>query len=234
MATSEDQPDTPHYLGHRARLRQRLLTHGAEALQDYEVLEVILATAIPRRDVKPLAKALLSRFGGLAGVLRADPSTLLGVSGVKEATAALLVAAGAAAGRALREEVTDRPLLNAWDRLLDYCRLTMGSNAIEVFRVLYLDTKNRLIADEEQQRGTVDHTPVYPREVVKRALELHASAIILVHNHPSGDPTPSRADISMTHEVIKAAKALGIRVHDHVIVTRTGHFSLRAEDLMPV
>jgi DNA repair protein RadC len=222
----------PHYLGHRQRLRQRLMEGGAEALPDYELLEFLLFTAQPRGDMKPLAKELLRRFGGLAGVLSAEPDSLLAVAGMGAASVAALKAVRAAGLRLLRAEVADRPVLSSWTQLLDYCSGKAGFAEIEEFHLLFLDRKNALIADERQQRGTIDHTPVYPREVVKRALELGASALIMVHNHPSGDPTPSKADIEMTREVQKAAAMLGVTLHDHVILARGRHASLKSLGLI--
>lgn len=224
--------EKPHYHGHRARLRQRLLEKGGESLADYEVLECLLFGAKPRGDVKPLAKALIDRFGSLGAVLAAAPHDLQKVTGMGEASAAALKVAAEAGRRMAREEVIDRPVLSSWDKLLKYCRTALGHEKVERFHLLFLDRKNVLIADEVQQRGTVDHTPVYPREVVKRALELGASALIMVHNHPSGDPTPSRADIAMTQEVKEAAEKLGIAVHDHVIISKSGHNSFRSLGLL--
>ncbi|MBB4286689.1 RadC family protein [Roseospira goensis] len=221
----------PHYAGHRARLRERFLANP-EGLPDYEVLELLLFLAQPRGDVKPLAKALLARFGSFAEVIAADPAHLRTVKGLGEAGVAALKTAEAAAVRLLRERVREQPVLSSWDRLLDYCRAAMAYREVEQFRILFLDTKNRLIADDPQQKGTVNHTPVYPREVVRRALEVHATALILVHNHPSGDPTPSKADIQMTHQIRNAAHAVGITVHDHVIVGRGGHVSFKAQGLL--
>ena len=227
-----EEAAAPHYLGHRQRLRDRFLKAGSEALADYELLELILFLAIPQRDVKPLAKTLLKEFGSVQGVLTADVSRLLAVKGVKEnATMAFRVVEAAARWLA-REEVLQRNVLTSWDKLLDYCRTILARESTERFHLLFLDRKNVLIADERQQEGTVDHTPVYPREVVKRALELNASAIIMVHNHPSGDPTPSRADIDMTRQVREAARAVGIALHDHLIIGRTGHASLKAMGLL--
>jgi len=221
----------PHYAGHRERLRERFLAGGAGALPDYELLELVLFAALPRRDVKPLAKALLARFGSFAEVIAASRERLLEVNGIGENAVAQLKIVEAAALRLSRSRVLRRPALSSWSALLDYCTAAM-SRATEEFRILFLDRKNALIADEVQDQGTVDHTPVYPREIVKRALELAASAIILVHNHPSGDPTPSRADIEMTHEIVTAAKALRIAVHDHIVVGRGGHSSFKALGLM--
>ena len=230
MADGDD--DKPHYLGHRERLRQRFLQHGPDALPDYELLELLLTFAIPRSDVKPLAKQLIARFGSFAEVIAAEPERLMEVKGVKQNTAIALVAVRAAAARLLKGDLAERPLLGSFDAVVDYCRAAMVFHATEQFRVLFLDKKNRLIADEVQQHGTVDHSPVYPREVVKRAIELGATALILVHNHPSGDPTPSRADIAMTAEVVAAAKTVEIVVHDHLVVARTGHASLRNLNMM--
>jgi DNA repair protein RadC len=222
----------PDYLGHRERLRERLLEAGAAALQDHELLEFLLFGARPRGDTKPLAKALLKRFGGLAGVLGADKHALLGVTGMGEASAAMLMAVRAAAVRFLRAEVAERPVIGSWQALLDYLTAAAGFAEREEFHLLFLDRKNALIADEAQQHGTVDHTPVYPREVVKRALELGASALIMVHNHPSGDTTPSKADIEMTRMVQKALAAVGIALHDHVVIGRGRHSSFRTLGLM--
>lgn len=222
----------PHYLGHRQRLRERLLSIGGEQMQDYELLELVLILAIPRRDVKPLAKALIDHFGSFAGVIAADQAALENVKGMGEVAVAALKVIEAAAIRLAREEISSKPLIGSWNRLLDYCRTSMGRAQTEQFRVLFLDRKNRLIKDEVQQTGTVDHTPVYPREIMKRALELGASALILVHNHPSGDPTPSRADIEITKDVQKAAQALGVQVHDHLIIGRSGHTSFKSQGLL--
>ena len=224
--------DDPHFHGHRARLRKRFLEGGSEALADYELLELILFLAHPRRDVKPLAKALIERFGSFAGVVGADPEALARIDNVGETTVAALKSVQAAAVRLAREQAMERPVLSSWDRLLAYCRTQLAHDQTERFHVLFLDAKNMLIRDEAQSKGTIDHTPVYPREVVKRALELGAAALILVHNHPSGDPAPSESDIAMTREVVRAAKALGIEVHDHLIIGRTGHASLRGMGLM--
>ncbi len=222
----------PHYLGHRERLRRRLLDRGAESLADHEIIEYLLFGARPRGDTKPLAKALIARFGNLAGVLSASPRELATVDGVGDATIAALKIVPEAARRMALEEIMDRPVLSSWDQLLAYCRIAMGREKIEQFRLLFLDSKNRLIADEMQQRGTVDHTPVYPREVIKRALELEASALIMVHNHPSGDPTPSKADIAITRQVRTAAGELGISLHDHIVIGRSGHNSFKSLGLL--
>lgn len=224
--------ETPHYHGHRERLRQRFLRDGPESLPDYELLELVLTFAIPRSDVKPLAKKLIDRFGSFAEVVAAEPERLMEVKGVKQNTAVALMAVKASAARLLKGELAARPILGSYDSVVDYCRAAMAFEAQEQFRILFLDKKNRLVADEVQQQGTVDHTPVYPREVVKRAIELGATALILVHNHPSGDPTPSRADITMTGEIVAAAKTVEIVVHDHIVVARGGHASLRQLNLM--
>ena len=216
----EPEAKADHRHGHRERLRTRLLKAGPEALADYELLEFLLCLAIPRRDVKPLAKALIAAFDDFAGVLTAEPVRLRQVEGVSDGVVAALIAVRASGTRVLQQQVLDKPLLTSWQALMDYCRAAMGREPVEQFRLLFLDRKNRLIADEVQQRGTVDHTPVYPREVMKRALELNASALILVHNHPSGDPTPSRADIALTKDLDDAARRLGIVIHDHLIIAR--------------
>lgn len=224
--------ETPGHQGHRDRLRDKFLKGGGDALHDYEVLELLLFQAILRRDTKPIAKALIARFGSYAGVLRADPEELRTVDGVGKAAAVAIRIAAEAATLLAREESLGGEVLNSWDRLVAYLRARMAHEKNECFRVLFLDTKNRLIGDEEQQRGTVNHTPVYPREVMRRALELTASAVIMVHNHPSGDPSPSKADIEMTRQVRDVGKSLGITLHDHVIVARGGHSSFRAMGLL--
>ena len=218
--------------GHRMRLRERFLKGGADAMPDYELLEMTLFAVIPRRDTKPLAKALLLRFGSFAEVIAAPRARLMEVKGVGEAVVHHLKIIEAAAQRLAKTRVIGRPALSSWTALLDYCTTTMARSAQEEFRILFLDRKNVLIADEIQSKGTVDHTPVYPREIVKRALELSASAIILVHNHPSGDPTPSRADIAMTRDVANAARALGIAVHDHLVIGRNGNASFKSLGLL--
>jgi DNA repair protein RadC len=222
----------PHYVDHRQRLRARFLEGGAEAMPDYELMELMLFAAIPRRDVKPLAKELIERFGGFAEAIAAPRERLLEIEGAGESVVAQLKIVEAAALRLAKTRLIGRPALSSWAALLDYCAAAMARAPKEEFRVLFLDRKNVLIADEVQTHGTVDHTPVYPREIVKRALELAASAIILVHNHPSGDPTPSRADIEMTREVADAAKTLRIAVHDHVVVGRGGTASFKALGLL--
>lgn len=224
--------EVPHFHGHRERLRARFREAGPDALADYELLELVLFRAIPRRDVKPLAKALLKRFGSFAEVVAAPERLLAEVEGVSAAVILELKVTQAAAVRMGRSKVVQRPVLSSWMALIDYCRTAMAFAEREQFRVLYLDRKNILIADEVQGEGTVDHTPVYPREVMKRALELSASAIILVHNHPSGDPTPSSADIVMTRQIVEIGKPLGIAVHDHLIVGRDGHASFRGLKLI--
>jgi DNA repair protein RadC len=231
--TSSRPPQTsPHYHGHRERLRERFLAGGPDALADYELLELVLFRALPRRDVKPLAKALLKAFGSFAEVIAAPAARLGEVPGVGDAVIAELKVVQAAARRFVRGELKDRRVLSSWSAVLDYCRTAQAFADKEQFRVLFLDKRNQLIADETQAVGTVDHTPVYPREVVKRALELAATAVILVHNHPSGDPTPSAADIQMTQAIVEAARPFGISVHDHIIVGRDGHASLKALKLI--
>jgi DNA repair protein RadC len=220
--------DEASHTGHRRRLKQRFADGGPEAMPDYELLELLLFSAIPRRDTKPLAKRLLQRFGSFAEVINASPERLKEVEGVGDAAVMQLKLVRASALRLMRKGILQRPVLASWSAVLDYCRAAMGYEAREQFRILFLDKKNRLIADEVQQQGTVDHTPVYVREVVKRALEHSASAIILAHNHPSGDPAPSQADIQMTLQIVDAAKPLGIAVHDHIIVGRQGHVSLKS------
>lgn len=223
----------PSYLrDHRKRLRDRFMAGGAEALPDYELLELVLFRAIPRRDVKPLARALLDQFGDYNRVISASVERLREVPGVGEAVICELKIIEAAAHRLSRARIMKRRVLSSWDTLLDYCHTTMAHGATEQFHVLYLDTKNTLIADETQARGTVNHVPVYPREVIKRALAHEASALILVHNHPSGDPTPSEADIAMTQQIVSAAAALSITVHDHLIIGASSELSFRAEGLL--
>jgi len=224
--------DKPDYHGHRDRLRQRFLEGGPGALADYKMLELLLFQAVPRRDTKPIAKALIDKFGTYAGVLRADPAALMEFKHMGQAGAVLIKLIGDAAERLARREVLNRVVLSSWDKVIAYLRVKLVEEKTERFHILFLDVKNTLIADEQQQRGTVNHTPVYPREVVKRALELGASAIIMVHNHPSGNPAPSKADIEMTREVRDAAAKLGIVLHDHVIVGREGEASFKSLGLL--
>lgn len=222
----------PHHSGHRDRLRQRFIQNGAQALADYELLELILFMAIPRKDVKPLAKDLISHFGGFGGVMHAGIRELAAFPGLSENSACALKSVQAAAFHLMRAEVINKPVLNSWTRLMEYCKATMAHEKRENFRILFLNKKNELIADEVQQHGTVDHTPAYPREIMKRALEVGATAMILVHNHPSGDSTPSKEDIAMTKNIIEAAKPFNIVIHDHVIVARKNCASMRNLGLM--
>src|SRR5262245_18956539 len=229
----EDKPtEEPHYHGHRERLRERFYSAGPEALSDYELLEMALYAAIPRRDTKPLAKTLLQRFGSFAEVIYAPEARLREVDGIKDASINQLKLLAAAASRVAKGEIKRSVALSSWNDVIDYCRSGMAFADKEQFRLLFLDKRNQLIADEIQQTGTIDHTPVYPREVIKRALELSATALILVHNHPSGDPTPSQADIHMTKAIVEIAKPLGIAVHDHIIVGKNGHSSLKGLKLI--
>lgn len=226
-------PSPPrHELGHRDRLRERFVAGGPTAVPDYELLELILFRSIPRRDVKPIAKALLRRFGSLAEVLNAPPRLLREVEGIGEATAIDFQIITAVNQRAMRTALLRREVLGSWTAVLDYCKAAMGLETREQFRILFLDNRNALIADEVQQIGTVNHTPAYPREVVHRALQLSATALILVHNHPSGDTTPSRADIEMTRAIVDAGKPMGIAIHDHLIIGRSDHASFRALRLL--
>jgi DNA repair protein RadC len=224
--------ETPHYHGHRERLRERFRGAGADALSDYELLEMVLFRALPRRDVKPLAKSLIGRFGSFAEAVHAPEARLREVSGLGDAAITEIKLIAAASSRVARGQLKQRTLLSSWDSVIEYCRTAMAFADKEQFRILFLDKRNQLIADEVQQVGTVDHTPVYPREVVKRALELSATAVILVHNHPSGDPTPSQADIQMTKAIVDIAQPLGIAVHDHIIVGKNGHASLKGMRLI--
>ncbi|MFV1529378.1 DNA repair protein RadC [Phaeobacter sp. JH20_36] len=220
----------PSYIrDHRARLRERFMDGGAAAMPDYELLELLLFRSIPRRDVKPLARLLLETFGDFNRVITAPPERLSKVNGIGEAVVADLKILEAAAHRMARAKIMQRPVLSSWDALLDYCHTVMAHRETEQFRVLYLDRKNALVADEEQARGTVDHVPVYPREIAKRALEISASALILVHNHPSGDPTPSQSDIEMTDRVARALATLDIVLHDHLIIGKSRELSFRSE-----
>jgi DNA repair protein RadC len=219
----------PHYSGHRDRLRERFLKGGVDALQEYELLELILFMAIPRRDVKPLAKDLLTRFGGFAGVMNATPNELMQVKGLSETSVTALKSVTVSAHYLMRQELMKRPVLNSWSRLLDYCQATMAHEKKENFRLLFLNKKNELIADEVQQTGTVDHTPAYPREIMKRALELGATALILVHNHPSGDPSPSGEDMYITNRLREAGRIVNIELLDHLIIGRDSYCSFADE-----
>lgn len=223
----------PSYIAdHRARLRERFVDGGPDAMPDYELLELLLFRIVPRRDVKPLARALIDRFGDLGGVLAAPREAIASVPGAGPSVALDLSITDAVIRRALRNRALARPVVSSWEALMDYCRATLARERTERFRILFLDAKNTLIADEEQAKGTVDHVPVYPREVVKRALELEAKAIILVHNHPSGDPTPSDADRSVTRQIAQACDVLGLILHDHVVIGRGREVSFRAEGFL--
>jgi DNA repair protein RadC len=231
VARRTDQPRDDQK-GHRARLRDRFLADDSAATPDYELLELLLFYGLPRIDTKPLAKALMARYGSLAAILAAPADELRKIDGIGDSAAALLKAVREAGVRLARTDVRERPVLDSGDRVIEYCRASLGHSETEGFRVLFLDTKNALIADEAQGGGTVNRLAVFPREVVKRALDLGASAVILAHNHPSGDPTPSDADIATTRAIVDAATPLGIAVHDHIIVSRSHHTSLRAAGLM--
>lgn len=231
-AGSTPGKNQPHYSGHRDRLRAKFRENGAKALADYELLELVLFRGIPRRDVKPLAKNLITKFGSFSEVINAPVSELGRIKGMGESVITELKIVQAAALASVAVKVGDKTVLGSWKQVLEYCRAAMAYEEREQFRILFLDKKNRLIRDEVQQIGTVDHTPVYPREVVKRALELSATAVILVHNHPSGDPYPSRADIEMTKTIIDISAPLGITVHDHIIIAREGHASLKGMQLI--
>ena len=232
LKPDEPSTETPHYHGHRMRLRERFRGAGADALSDYELLEMVLFRALPRGDVKPLAKSLIKKFGSFAEAVHAPATRLREIDGVGEATITELQLIAAAANRVAKGQLQQRTLLSSWNEVIDYCRTSMAFADKEQFRILFLDKRNQLISDEVQQIGTVDHTPVYPGEVIKRALELSATAIILVHNRPSGDPTPSSADIHMTKAIIDIAKPLGISVHDHIIVGKNGHASMKGHRLI--
>lgn len=239
MPTRSKEPDpsgfseAPHYHGHRERLRDRFRDAGPDALSDYELLEMVLFRALPRRDVKPLAKALIAKFGSFAEVVHAPELRLKEVSGLGDSAITEIKLIAATASRVAKGEINkQKTVLSSWSSVIEYCRAAMAFADKEQFRILFLDKRNQLIADELQQVGTIDHTPVYPREVVKRALELSATAIILVHNHPSGDPTPSTADVQMTKSIMSIASPLGISVHDHIIVGKNGHASLKGLRLM--
>lgn len=225
-------PADAHYIGHRERLREKFRKGGAAALAEYELMELLLFTLIPRRDIKPLAKRLIGEFGSLAETIAAPQARLARVPGIGATTATNLKILHAAAMSVTSGAVRQRTVLSSWSQVIEYCRTAMAFEEREHFRILFLDKKNQLIRDEVQQSGTVDHTPVYPREVVKRALELSASAVILVHNHPSGDPTPSRADIEMTKTIVEVAAPLGIVVHDHIVIARNGHASMKGLKLI--
>jgi len=224
--------ETPHYHGHRQRLRQRFASAGADALSDYELLELLLFSAQPRGDVKPLAKRLLKHFGTISAVLGSEPKMIAEVDGAGDAAVHALKLVQAIFLRTLRDEVMEKHVLGSWDAVLQYCDASMSHLKTEQFRILFLDTRNKLIADEVQQFGTINHVALYPREVIKRALDVGASAIILVHNHPSGDPKPSRADIEMTREVVDAGEPLGVSVHDHLIIGENGHVSFKSLGLL--
>ena len=221
----------PHYHGHRDRLRERFVKGGPSALQDYELLELLLFRLLPRRDTKPIAKAMLDRFGSFSEAIGAPPHLLEEIDGLGPTAITDLKVILAAAQRIGRDAIQDRPILGSWTEVIDYCKASMSYETTEQFRILFLDKKNKLIADEVQQTGTVDHTPVYPREVIKRTLELSATALILVHNHPSGDPAPSSADVQMTRQIADIARPLGITVHDHIIIGKSRHTSLRGMKL---
>ncbi|MES1152801.1 MAG: DNA repair protein RadC [Dongia sp.] len=225
MADAGEKPD---YLGHRKRLRERFLNGGVTALADYELLELLLCQAQPRGDMKPLAKALIKRFGSFSRALAANPEALAEIDGMGDASIVALKTVQAAALLMQQQDLSQKPVLSSWKSVLDYCHSAMAHETIEQFRLLFLDGKNALIADEVQSQGTVNHTPVYVREVAKRALALDASAVIMAHNHPTGDPSPSRDDIEMTKQVKAALEKIGIQLHDHIIIGRKGHASLRS------
>lgn len=231
-SSEKAEPDKPHYLGHRERLREKFLEQGPDALADYEIIELLLTLARPRIDCKPIAKALLKQFGTLPALMAANPETMKSVDGVGDSTVVALKLVQAVAQRMLKREVLDKPVLDSWNRVLDYCHSVMAHEREEQLRLFFLDGRNALVADEMQSRGTVNHTPLYVREVVKRALELGASALIMAHNHPTGDPSPSRDDIALTREVRNALKAVGVSLHDHVIIGRKGHCSLRSMNVI--
>lgn len=227
-----DTKEKPHYVGHRERLREKLLVHGENSLADYELLELILMMALPRIDVKPLAKTLLARFKNFAGVLNASPEELMSVKGIKETTAAMIKTIPAACVRLTKVEILDTPVFNSWSKIQDYCFLKLAHKKNERFHILFLNIKLHLIADEEHQHGTVNHTPVYPREILSRALALNASSLILVHNHPSGDSKPSEGDINITEELRKILKMSDISIYDHLIIGRQGIYSFRRHGLL--
>lgn len=229
---SDNSKNEPHFIGHRQRLKDRFRKGGVDAVADYELLELLLYSAIPRRDVKPLAKELITYFGSFTEVISASSERLKEISGIGNTVVTALKLVEAAAQKLAQGKIMDKPVLSNWQALVDYCQIQMGHQKKEQFRILFLDRKNRLIADEKQQEGTIDHTPVYPREVIKRALELHSTAIILVHNHPSGDPTPSRDDVEMTKRIEVAGKQLGVMLHDHLIISKSGQTSLKTLGLI--
>lgn len=224
--------DKPHYEGHRKRLKARFIEGGAENLPDYELLELLLFSAIPRRDVKPLAKSLIAHFGGLDGLFSAQIDDLRNFTGLPESAAILIKTTTEISRRIIKSDIIGKPVLTSWQRLLDYCHATMANAKNEQFRVLYVNRKNVLIADEVHREGTVDQAAVYPREIIKKALDLGATALILVHNHPSGDPAPSEADLYLTNEIIAACTPLGITVHDHLIIAKNGHLSFKSTGLI--
>jgi len=231
-AENKKSDDKPHYHGHRDRLRARFVDGGEGALQDYELLELVLFNLIPRKDVKPLAKLLIKKFGSLPEAMAATVEELETVEGISHNCAIGLKSITALSHRAMKQEFKSKPVLNNWTRLMDYCHSTMAHEKKEHFRILFLNKKNELIADEIQGSGTVDHTPAYPREIMKRALEHGATALILMHNHPSGDPSPSRADIDMTNHIIRAAEPFDIIIHDHIIISRNGYTSFKSEGII--
>lgn len=224
--------DTPHHTGHRDRLRTRFVEGGEKALADYELLELVLFTVIPRKDVKPLAKTLIQKFGSLPELMAASIEAIAATEGMSHNSAVALKSMFALSLRSMKQEFKSKPVLNNWSRLMDYCHATMAHEKKEHFRILFLNKKNELLADEIQGSGTVDHTPAYPREIMKRALEHGATALILMHNHPSGDPKPSRADIDMTNLIVRAAEPFSIVIHDHIIISRNGYTSFKSEGLL--
>ncbi|MDB2682898.1 DNA repair protein RadC [Alphaproteobacteria bacterium] len=231
-AEKQEKQEKPHYHGHRDRLRDRFTNNGPDALQDYELIELILFSAIPRKDVKPIAKDLIKTFGSLPEAMNASLDQLQTVKGISENTAIALKAITATSHRMMKQNLMKKPVLNNWTRLMDYCHATMAHEKREHFRILFLNKKNELLADEIQGSGTVDHTPAYPREIMKRSLEHGATALILLHNHPSGDPKPSQADIQMTAQIIAAASTFNITIHDHIIISRNGYTSFKNEGLI--
>ena len=228
----EQKIKPPHHTGHRKRLRQRFLRDMGRSMDDCELLELVLTQALPRSDVKPLAKELINKFGDFGSAIAADVESLKKISGLGEAALVAIKLNGTGALRLLKQEIFNSHVISGWDKLLDYCQAAMGREKIEQFRLLFLDKKNTLIADEIQQQGTIDHTPLYTREVIKRALELHATSIIMVHNHPSGDPTPSRNDITMTRQIKDAGSKLGISLHDHIIIGHGSYISFKSKGLI--